>query len=111
MPRCLAGVLALVFGGCSYCDDGADLSSWRTTYISAAEAAVGPEPAAPVTPPHCDVEASAAARTAEGAPGVVVDPDLVEIAKLEIERDCYRQAEEHLRQRLDTLQHSSVGLK
>lgn len=107
----LMGVLALVAGGCSSCDDGADLSSWRTTYISAAEAADGGGPAAPVTASRCDVEANAAARATAGAPGVVVDPDLVEIAKLEIERDCYRLAEQGLRQRLQTLQHSSVGLK
>jgi hypothetical protein len=100
-------MLAISVGGCSYCDS-TDPHSWRTTYISTAQAAVG---TAPVAPPRCDVEANAAARAAAGAPGVVVDSDLVEIAKLEVERDCYRQAEQGLRRRLERLQEPSLSLK
>jgi hypothetical protein len=35
----------------------------------------------------------------KGAPGTV-DPDLLEIARLEVERDCYKDAEESLRARV-----------
>jgi hypothetical protein len=84
---CAAVALSLLVGACS-CDDS---DPWRATYISTAEAAYAP--------PACDVDASAAA-TAE-ASGTHVDPNLVEIARLEVERDCYKGAEASLRQHLE----------
>jgi hypothetical protein len=38
--------------------------------------------------------------TSAQSSGTNVDPNLVEIARLEVERDCYKGAEEDLRQRL-----------
>jgi hypothetical protein len=42
---------------------------------------------------------------------VAANPDLVEIAKLEIERDCYKEAEASVRQRLEAAQQSYVPRK
>ncbi len=90
-PRALltgaAVAISLLVGACS-CDDS---DPWRATYISTAEAAYAS--------PACDVDAGAAAKVE--TPGTHVNPDLVEIARLEVERDCYKGAEENLRQRLE----------
>lgn len=107
---CAIGLLAVAATGCSYCDDSADPASWHTTYISSAQAALIPGPG-PIPPPDCDGAASAAQRAAKGAPGALVDPDLLEIARLEIERDCYREAENSLRHRVETLGKTTTGLK
>lgn len=78
----LAGVLA----GCSACGEDFRDATWGTTYVQTAEAAPG------ITSPNCDV----------AGPDVQadVDPDLVEIARLELERDCYKRAEADLRRRV-----------
>jgi hypothetical protein len=87
--------LAALAGGCSSCDD----DPWRAvTYLADAEAAASP-PA-----PNCEVRARAAG-------DVAANPDLVEIAKLEIERDCYKAAEASVRQQLEAAQQSYVRLK
>lgn len=55
--------------------------------------------------PSCDVEdASKAARSS--TPAAAADPNLVEIARLQLERDCFRTAELNVRRRLDKLQSS-----
>jgi len=98
--RCAAVVLAGLTGGCS-CDDMLD--PWAPISITHAEAAEGG-----VGPPACEFEAAAATRN--GAPGTV-DPDLLEIARLEVERDCYKEAEASLRARVNTLGATSASLK
>lgn len=80
--------LALLLCACS-CEDA---ERWRAaTYISPAEAAAAPA---------CEAETRAAVAATAEASGANVDPNLVEIARLEVERDCYKSAEESLRQRL-----------
>jgi hypothetical protein len=82
---CGAAAVSLLLGACS-CEP----EPWGATYITVAEAAY--------EPPACEVDDNAAASAA--ASGTHVDPNLVEIARLEVERDCYKGAEADLRQRL-----------
>jgi hypothetical protein len=98
--RCTAIVLAGLAGGCS-CDEMID--PWAPVSITRAEAG---EKAA--GPPACDFEATAA--TPQGAPDTA-DPDLLEIARLEVERDCYKDAEASLRARVNTLSTTRASLK
>jgi len=105
---CAVGAASLLLGACSYCDER---DPWRATYISTAQAAVVSNSEAPLTPPHCDVRANAAVRTAAEASDTVVDPDLMEIARLEVERDCYKNAESSLRNRVETAQPSATDPK
>jgi hypothetical protein len=100
--------LAAFAGGCSSCEDTAD--AWRTTYISAAQAAEASEAAAG-PPPNCDVAARRAERRVAGAADEPVDSDLLEIARLEVERDCYKSAEHSLRARITTQESSGIRLK
>jgi hypothetical protein len=108
VTRCAAGAASLLVGACSYCDEN---DPWRATYISTAQAAVVANSDAPLVPPRCDVKANAAVKTAAEASGSVVDPDLMEIARLEVERDCYKKAESKLRNRVETVQPASPELK
>jgi len=92
-----AALIALSLGACS-CDD---TDPWRATYISTAEAAPQSVRVAAIEPPVCHVESSSSVETSAESAGAHVDPNLVEIARLEVERDCYKSAEERLRQRLE----------
>jgi hypothetical protein len=105
IARCAVGAASLLVGACSYCDEN---DPWRATYISTAQAAAMADS---LTPPHCDVETNAAVRTAAEASGSVVDPDLMEIARLEVERDCYKRAESKLRTSVETAQPPPTGMK
>jgi hypothetical protein len=98
--RCAAVVLAGLAGGCS-CDDMID--PWAPISITHAEAGESG-----VAPPACEFEAAEA--TPKGASGTA-DPDLLEIARLEVERDCYKDAEESLRARVNTLGATRASLK
>jgi len=95
---CAISAVAMLAAACS-CDEMDD--PWHATYASTARAAVaaGTAPAA-LSPPECEVERGAAAET-RAAKGAAVDTDLLEIARLEMERDCYKEAEKALRERLD----------
>jgi len=108
VTRCAVGAASLLVGACSYCDEN---DPWRATYISTAQAAIVSDSGASLAPPHCDVKANKAVQTAAEASGSVVDPDLMEIARLEVERDCYKNAESSLRNRVETAQPSSTDLK
>ena len=103
--RCAAGAASLLVGACSYCDEN---DPWRATYISTAQAAIVSNPGASLAAPHCDIKGNTAVRTAAEASGTV-DPELMEIARLEVERDCYKKAENSLRSRVETVQPSSPG--
>ena len=92
-------MLAGLAGGCAC----GDVDPWAPISISHAEA--GDDG---VAPPACEFEAAAATR--KGAPDTV-DPDLLEIARLEVERDCYKDAEESLRARVNTLGATRASLK
>ena len=98
--RCAAVVLAGLAGGCS-CDEIID--PWAPISITRAEAGESG-----VAPPACEVEAAAA--SPRRAPGTA-DPDLLEIARLEVERDCYKDAEQSLRARVNTLGTTRASLK
>jgi hypothetical protein len=93
-------VLAGLAGGCS-CDEMID--PWAPISITRAEAGEGR-----VAPPACEFEAEQA--TPKGATGTA-DPDLLEIARLEVERDCYKDAEESLRARVNAMGASGASLK
>lgn len=56
-------------------------------------------------PPSCEI--SGATEPAFGEPGANADKYLVTIARLQIERDCYMNAERAVRRRLERLQRSS----
>ena len=60
-----------------------------------------------VAPPACEFEAAAATR--KSAPDTA-DPDLLEIARLEVERDCYKEAEESLRARVNAVETSGARM-
>jgi hypothetical protein len=104
----VVGAASMLLGACSYCDEN---DPWRATYFSTAQAAVVTDGGAPLAPPHCDVGTNAAVETAAKESGTVVDPDLMEIARLEVERDCYKKAESKLRNRVETVQPASPELK
>jgi hypothetical protein len=104
---CAVGAVAILAAACS-CDDMDD--PWRATYVSTAEAAVANGTAASPAVPGCEVEKAAAAET-RAASGAAVNPDLLEIARLEIERDCYKEAEKTLRKQLDSEQPATTGIK
>jgi hypothetical protein len=100
--RCVVvAVLAGLAGGCS-CDEMID--PWAPISITRAEAGEGG-----MAPPACEFEAAQAAPKG-GATGTA-DPDLLEIARLEVERDCYKDAEESLRARVNAMGTTGASLK
>lgn len=54
--------------------------------------------------PDCTVEGVAKPATSSGEPGAYADPNLLEVARLEIERDCYKKAEQNLRDEMEKYQ-------
>ena len=56
-------------------------------------------------PPNCKVKGVKPPVDSD-APGANADPKLLELARLEIERDCYKRAERISRRRLKKLQRS-----
>jgi hypothetical protein len=54
--------------------------------------------------PNCDVEGASAPTDESGEAAETADPNLVEIARLQLERDCYKNAEASVRRKLDRLQ-------
>jgi hypothetical protein len=85
-----AGLVALLTAACSSCDEGLEHSAWGVTYVSTAEASD-----ASLDAPNCAVDAPDT-----DSAGAKVDPELLEIARLEVERDCYKRAERELRYRI-----------
>lgn len=55
--------------------------------------------AAEAQQPDCTVKS--VVKPAPGKAGSTADPNLVEVARLELERDCYKRAEEAARRRLE----------
>lgn len=106
---CAAVVAGVLVGACSYCEDDMH-GAWRVTYVNTADAANAAE-AGIAAAPACEAQAKSAAQAAAQTTGTVVDPDLLEIARLEVERDCYKNAEKDLRQRVESLQPVSTDLK
>jgi hypothetical protein len=54
--------------------------------------------------PQCQVAKPAVTNGGSAAPEQLADPNLLEIARLELERDCYKAAEQSSRKRLERLQ-------
>ncbi|MGI9403520.1 MAG: hypothetical protein ACR2OF_03295 [Hyphomicrobium sp.] len=55
-------------------------------------------------PPDCTVEGIKKPAPSSGEPGAYADPNLLEVARLEIERDCYKKAEQNLRDEVEKFQ-------
>lgn len=103
---------ALVLGGCSSCDEFAASDIWRPAIIAPAEAATPSFPRINIPPPpDCTVAGVEKPSPASGAPGAHADANLLEIARLEIERDCYKKVEHRVRGELERLQWSAQTLK
>lgn len=90
LATCCAGLVALLAAACSSCDEGLEHSAWGVTYVSTAEASE-----ASLDAPNCAFDAPDT-----DSAGANVDPELLEIARLEVERDCYKRAELELRHRI-----------
>ena len=58
------------------------------------------------SPPNCAVKEIDVPAAGTDEPGASADPKLLEAARLEIERDCYENAEKSVRQQLERLQNS-----
>lgn len=54
--------------------------------------------------PRCQIAKPAVTSGGSAAPEQLADPNLLEIARLELERDCYKAAEQSSRKRLERLQ-------
>ena len=71
-------------------------------------AAVDPELLKKAEPPSCEIEGATKPPPGAGLPGANADPNLLEIARLQLARDCYKAAERVVRRRLERLQRSYV---
>ena len=115
-----------MLGGCSYCEKFDASESWRPVIVQSAQAATpppeaAPTPAAPPTPalprislpdpPDCTVEGVEKPAPSSGEPGAYADPNLLEVARLEIERDCYKKAEHDLREEVEKFQQSIEAMQ
>ena len=122
----LLSLAAIIVGGCSHCERRDASESWRPAIIQSAHAATPPPEATPppaATPmptlprislpaaPDCTVEGVAKPAPASGEPGAYADPNLLEVARLEIERDCYKKAEQDLRDEVEKYQQSIQAFK
>ena len=67
-------------------------------------AAVDPELLKRAKPPTC--EFIGATKPPPGAPGANADPNLLEIARLQLVSECYQRAEREVRKRLERLQNA-----
>ena len=76
--------------------DGSWMASTEVNYVSD-----HPDP-----PPNCNIVRMTRFSKSSAAIAERADPLLLEAARLEVERDCYKAAEARTRQRLDTLKHS-----
>ena len=56
--------------------------------------------------PNCEIEGVKKPPTDSGAAGANADQELLDAARLEIERDCFKDAERKVRQQLEELQNS-----
>jgi hypothetical protein len=54
--------------------------------------------------PECTVAGVARPAPSSGEPGAYADPNLLEVARLEIERDCYKKAAQDLRDEVEKYQ-------
>jgi hypothetical protein len=55
-------------------------------------------------PPSCEITGATKPPTESGHPGANADPNLLEIARLQLVNECYQRAERAVRERLESLQ-------
>jgi hypothetical protein len=67
-------------------------------------AAVDPELLKRAKPPSCEL--TGGAKPSPGTPGANADPNLLEIARLQLVNECYKLAERTVRKRLERLQNA-----
>jgi hypothetical protein len=107
---CFAAALfstVMILGGCCNCAELESPDNWNTSILGGANAATRDEAAsASPSPPDCSVKGAKTPSEASGAPEAYADRNLLEIARLELERDCYKTAENDARRRLKGLQQS-----
>lgn len=95
---------AVPLAGCADCFDEEGRELWGTVIVRRAEAAgPGAKLLARPSAPKCAVKGVAKPPAGSNAPGADADPNLLEVARLEIERDCYKEAERTVRRRLEAL--------
>ena len=100
--------MVMILGGCCNCAELESSDNWSTSILGDANATTRDEVAlASPSPPDCSVKGAKTPSEASGAPEAYADRNLLEIARLELERDCYKAAEKEARRRLKGLQQSS----
>ena len=100
--------IAVPLAGCADCLDEDAPAQWGAVIVRRAEAAVSDTKLlAPPSAPKCAIKGVAKPPAGSNAPGADADPNLLEVARLEIERDCYKEAERAVRRRLETLLRSA----
>lgn len=116
----LLSLAAIMVGGCSHCERHDASELWHPVIIQSAQAATPPPAATPMptlprlslpAAPDCTVEGVAKPALASGEPGAYADPNLLEVARLEIERDCYKKAEQDLRDEVEKYEQSIQAFK
>lgn len=97
----------MIIGGCCNCAELESPDNWNTSILGGANAATRDEAAsASPSPPDCSVKGAKTPSEASGAPEAYADRNLLEIARLELERDCFKAAEKNARRSLKGLQQS-----
>jgi hypothetical protein len=106
----LAGALCstvIIIGGCCNCAELESPDNWNTSILGGANATTRDEPAlASPSAPDCSVKGAKTPSETSGAPEAYADRNLLEIARLELERDCYKAAEKNARRNLKSQQQS-----
>ena len=109
---CALGAAAVMLGGCSICDELEMTDGWHNAIVGEANAAVRNQNAlAPPSAPDCRVKGAKKPSQASGAPDAFADPNLLEVARLELERDCYKAAEKEVRRDLEKSSAIAQGLE
>ena len=90
----------VLLSGC-VCEDGRWMDGTWMANTDISYVSDHPDP-----PPNCDIVRVARYSKSSAAIAERADPLLLEAARLEAERDCYKAAEAQLRQRLESLRRS-----
>lgn len=98
-----ASIMALALAGCAWTE--ADWAEWDAAFVTPAQAETLSEPRA------CESRNLAGLSKTSAALVGRADPHILEIARLEAERDCYKALELRARRRLEEIKLSYQGLK
>lgn len=110
MAPCSAALGTATIAGCSNASYG---TSWQAVSPSRSPNAVRLTHVSPALlrrakPPNCQTNSTAGLPETD-TPAATADRNLVEIARLQVERDCLKEAELSVRRRLNKLQNSIVA--